>query len=156
MPDSRGRLAERCNAPPFSSLAAVTCFGVRIGALWIAWLAGAALSGCAATDGATRDSGAPAFVYSPYKYVPIALQRDSLAIATDGAALLVVSDGRSTLPDGVPALTLAFATGECGQEAWEGIDTDRPRRQPPGTRARRRALHRLDRRRRRRVHVPDG
>jgi hypothetical protein len=111
----------------FSSPGAVMCFGVRIGALGIAWVAAAALSGCAAIDGATRDSGAPAFVYSPYKYVPIALQRDSTAIATvvDGAARPLVSDGRSTLPDGVPALTLAFATGECGQETWEGIDTDR-------------------------------
>jgi chitinase len=113
------------NAPPFSWPGAVMSFGVRIGALWIAGLAAVALPGCAAIDGPTPDSGAPAFVYSPYKYVPIALQRDSLAIATDGAARPLVSDGRSTLPDGVPALTLAFATGECGQETWEGIDTDR-------------------------------
>lgn len=67
------------------------------------------------------------FVYSPYKYVPIALAPDTGAIATSvaGAPRPIVVGGRSTLPPGVTALTLAFATGECGAETWDGIDPGR-------------------------------
>jgi hypothetical protein len=67
------------------------------------------------------------FVYSPYKYVPIALAADTGAISTAvaGAPRPIVVGGRSTLPSGVTALTLAFATGECGAETWDGIDPGR-------------------------------
>jgi hypothetical protein len=67
---------------------------------------------------------APHFVYSPYKHIPIALAPDSGAISTAvaGAPTPIVVNGRSTLPPGVTALTLAFATGECGAETWDGID----------------------------------
>lgn len=34
----------------------------------------------------------------------------------------LVADGRSILPPRVTALTLAFATGECGAETWDGAD----------------------------------
>ncbi len=70
---------------------------------------------------------APEFVYSPYKYVPLALAPASVEISTAvrGAPMPIVVGGRSTLPSGVTALTLAFATGECGTETWDGIDPDR-------------------------------
>jgi chitinase len=67
---------------------------------------------------------APHFVYSPYKYIPVALAPDSGAISTAvaGAPTPIVVNGQSTLPPGVTALTLAFATGECGAETWDGMD----------------------------------
>jgi chitinase len=67
---------------------------------------------------------APHFDYSPYKYIPVALAPDSGAISTAvaGAPTPIVVNGQSTLPPGVTALTLAFATGECGAETWDGMD----------------------------------
>ena len=97
----------------------------------------AALAGCAIPAGndlgssgnplarATSERGtAPHFIYSPYKYVPVALAPDSGAIsaAVAGGPTPIVVNGRSTLPSSVTALTLAFATGECGAETWDGMD----------------------------------
>jgi chitinase len=64
------------------------------------------------------------FVYSPYKHIPVALAPGSGAISTAvaGAPTPIVVNGRSTLPLGVTVLTLAFATGECGAETWDGMD----------------------------------
>lgn len=64
------------------------------------------------------------FVYSPYKHVPIALAPGDglISTAVAGAPTPIVVSGRSTLPPSVTALTLAFATGECGAETWEGMD----------------------------------
>jgi len=64
------------------------------------------------------------FVYSPYKHVPIALDpvTHEITTAVRGVPTPLVVDGRSTLPRGVSALTLAFATGECGHESWDGMD----------------------------------
>jgi chitinase len=64
------------------------------------------------------------FVYSPYKHVPIALDpaTHALSTAVRGTPTPIVVDGHSTLPPGVTALTLAFATGECGTETWDGMD----------------------------------
>jgi chitinase len=97
-----------------------------------------ALAGCAVPTGNVLPSSvnpslgramparetAPPFVYSPYKYVPVALAPDSGAIsaAVAGVSTPIVIDGRSTLPSSVTALTLAFATGECGSETWDGMD----------------------------------
>ena len=87
----------------------------------------AASHGCAVARNVTEGAGAAQFVYSPYKYVPLGLQAESVTLATviRGRSLPIVVDGRSMLPDGVAALTLAFATGECGAETWEGLDGDR-------------------------------
>jgi len=93
----------------------------------------AALPGCAVPAGdepassinqPLRRSPAPHFVYSPYKHVAVALAPGSGAISTAvaGAPTPIVVNGRSTLPPGVTALTLAFATGECGAETWDGMD----------------------------------
>jgi hypothetical protein len=96
------------------------------------------LAGCAAPPGgelapsidqprwsAPAPGTAPHFVYSPYKHIPVALAPDGGAISTAvaGAPTPIVVNGRSTLPLGVTALTLAFATGECGAETWDGMDS---------------------------------
>jgi hypothetical protein len=67
------------------------------------------------------------FVYSPYKYLPVAFDPHSYAMssAVQGTTSPVVGAGGSMLPSGVDALTWAFATGECGTESWEGIDAQR-------------------------------
>ena len=62
-------------------------------------------------------------VYSPYKHVSVALGADDvISLAVAGRAVPVATNGRSALPQGVNALTLAFATGECGSETWDGAD----------------------------------
>lgn len=67
------------------------------------------------------------FVYSPYKYLPVAFDpaSHSMSSAVLGKASPVIVAGGSILPPGVDALTWAFATGECGTENWEGIDPQR-------------------------------
>jgi hypothetical protein len=67
--------------------------------------------------------GPARFVYSPYKHIPLALDPRTRTISTAarGAATPIVVAGRSTLPSGIDALTLAFATGECGSESWDGM-----------------------------------
>ena len=64
------------------------------------------------------------FVYSPYKYLPVAFDpaSHSMSSAVLGKPSPVIVAGGSILPSGVDALTWAFATGECGRENWEGID----------------------------------
>ncbi len=64
------------------------------------------------------------FVYSPYKYLPVAFDPASHAMSSAvlGRTSPVIGAGGSMLPSGVDALTWAFATGECGAENWEGID----------------------------------
>jgi hypothetical protein len=63
---------------------------------------------------------APAYVASPYKYLP--LHNDAAAnvisVAPDGKPLPYVQ-----LP-GAGALTWAFAVGECGKETWGGQSAD--------------------------------
>jgi hypothetical protein len=89
------------------------------------------LAGCAGrisdssrqTPGADERAATP-FIYSPYKYIPIALDPGTRTISSvvRGVPTPIVVAGRSTLPSGVGALTLAFATGECGSESWDGMD----------------------------------
>src|SRR2546423_4808850 len=122
------RDSERSPVRRCARLIALVCSGLGVG-----------LAGCAAvptgvepassTNHPLRGSisargAAPHFVYSPYKHVPIALAPDSgtISSAVAGAPTPIVANGRSTLPPGVTALTLAFATGECGMETWDGID----------------------------------
>jgi hypothetical protein len=121
------RPGERPAAPRFTRAIALVSAGVAVG-----------LAGCAVSPGGELTSSfdqplrrsmsargtAPHFVYSPYKYIPVALAPDSKSISTavTGAPTPIVVNGRSTLPPGVTALTLAFATGECGAETWDGMD----------------------------------
>jgi len=116
----------RSPVPPFARLMALAWSGLAIGLAGCAGPSGVEraasinqpLRGSMSTRGAT-----PHFVYSPYKHVPIALaDSGAIASAVAGAPTPIVANGRSTLPPGVAALTLAFATGECGMETWDGID----------------------------------
>jgi hypothetical protein len=121
------REGKRRTAPRFTRAIALVSSGLAVG-----------LAGCAVPPGGELASSidqplrrsmpargtAPHFVYSPYKYIPVALAPDSKSISTavTGAPTPIVVNGRSTLPPGVTALTLAFATGECGAETWDGMD----------------------------------
>jgi hypothetical protein len=81
-----------------------------------------AVAGAKATTAARQG-----FVYSPYKYLPVAFDpaSHSMASAVLGKSSPVIVARGSILPPGVGALTWAFATGECGTENWEGIDPQR-------------------------------
>jgi hypothetical protein len=87
---------------------------------------GADMSEAVASVKATTTPGR-GFVYSPYKYLPVAFDPVSHAMssAVMGTPAPVIGAGGSMLPAGVDALTWAFATGECGTENWEGIDPQR-------------------------------
>src|SRR6185295_1712631 len=97
-----------------------------LGSLLLASLC-AALEGCAPLVASSGFADSSHFVYSPYKYIPVALQSEPLILSTvvDGAPIPLAVDGRSSLPKGVTALTLAFAAGECATETWDGIDPGR-------------------------------
>ncbi|MEP6998637.1 MAG: glycosyl hydrolase [Betaproteobacteria bacterium] len=102
-------------------------------------VAAIALAGCArfgaprseiaaAVAGAETTAGAaPGFVYSPYKYLPVALDRSSplMSSAVLGTTAPVIGTGGAVPLSGIHALTWAFATGECGTENWEGVDSQR-------------------------------
>ncbi|HEX3632162.1 MAG TPA: glycosyl hydrolase [Casimicrobiaceae bacterium] len=81
-----------------------------------------AVAGVKATTAARQG-----FVYSPYKYLPVAFDRAShmMSSAVAGTTSPVVGSSGSMLPSGAGALTWAFATGECGAENWEDIDAQR-------------------------------
>ena len=78
-----------------------------------------ALAGAKATTSARQG-----FVYSPYKYLPVAFDPASHAMSSAvlGTHSPLIGAGGSMLPPGVGALTWAFATGECGAENWEVLD----------------------------------
>ena len=66
------------------------------------------------------------FLYSPYLYVNLPPQ---MAAPTFMSAMLervksLVGLPGDDFPQGVKALTLAFATGECGKEHWDGVGAD--------------------------------
>lgn len=57
------------------------------------------------------------FIYSPYKHVNQGLDATTLVISGPMGAYAAQASA--------PALTWAFATGECGQETWGGVDAER-------------------------------
>ena len=63
------------------------------------------------------------FVYSPYKHLAMALDPETPTAATDvlGTRQTLVAAPRATLFPGATALTLAFASGACGQERWGNL-----------------------------------
>ena len=86
----------------------------------IALLTCAALAACG--GGAHRTGIAPRFVFSPYKDALISMNWNNLVLSTN-----VTGSFRpllSVLPAGQNALTLGFASGECGSENWGGIGAD--------------------------------
>lgn len=76
---------------------------------------------CASTDEVRTP---PRFVFSPYKHVAIAREPEThvFGTAAGGRWSPLVVGGRPALPVGANVLTLAFATGECGDENWDGAD----------------------------------
>ena len=62
------------------------------------------------------------FLFSPYKDVGISMNWNTNVMST--AATGTLSPLLTVLPNKVPAVTWAFATGECGQENWAGIKPD--------------------------------
>lgn len=63
------------------------------------------------------------FLYSPYLDINVPLQAESGATAPSPAASATPTPAElpaTVLPDGIKSLTLAFATGECGSERWNG------------------------------------
>ena len=71
------------------------------------------------------DSGLPTgvvdggFLFSPYKDVTISMNWNTNVMSTKVSGTLAPL--LNVLPGKVPAVTWAFATGECGQESWAGI-----------------------------------
>ena len=66
--------------------------------------------------------GASGFVFSPYKDTSINLNWNTYVASSKvtGTALPLLQ----TLPSRTPAVTLAFATGTCGTESWNGVKPD--------------------------------
>ena len=62
---------------------------------------------------------AAGFIYSPYKDTSISMDWNTNTISTNVTGRL--RPVLSVLTTGVPALSLAFATGECGSENWAGV-----------------------------------
>ncbi len=83
-----------------------------------------ASTGGSPPGGGTGTSGvtgtASGFIYSPYKDVSISMNWNTNVIST--AVNGTLTPLLTTLPSKVHAVTLAFATGECGKESWGGID----------------------------------
>ena len=66
------------------------------------------------------------FLYSPYFYVDLPPQMAAITFPRsmlERVRSLIGLPG-SDFPDGIKALTLAFATGECGAERWDGLGAD--------------------------------
>ena len=78
-------------------------------------------------NGFDSAGGPPAqgFLFSPYKDVTINLNWNTnvMQTAVTGVAIPLVGSGSlvSTVEPNLHAVTLAFATGECGNESWGGI-----------------------------------
>ena len=97
--------------------------GARYGA--VVWI----LAACVSTPPSADDAAVAvsvqhtAFVYSPYKHLAIALDTEAPIAATNilGKRQTVATALRQTLLPGATALTLAFASGECGQEHWNNL-----------------------------------
>ncbi|KVL85376.1 glycosyl hydrolase [Burkholderia stagnalis] len=63
---------------------------------------------------------APAFLYSPYKDTGISMNSNTNVISSNVTGQM--RPVLSVLPTNVRALTLAFATGECGSENWADVN----------------------------------
>lgn len=81
------------------------------------------LMSCATTDRSQNTAPRPVrpFVYSPYLYIHLPPQMETPTFM--GSVLKPVRSligwAGGDFPPGVSALTLAFATGECGHERWD-------------------------------------
>jgi hypothetical protein len=93
--------------------------GAQCGAVCMGLLACASAPPTPATTTALNT----AFVFSPYKHLAMALDPQAPIAATNmlGARQAVTAAPRHTLLPGATALTLAFASGECGREHWGNL-----------------------------------
>lgn len=77
------------------------------------------------TDPPTNPPASDGLLFSPYKDVTINLDWNTnvMRTAVTGSPIPVVGSGSlvSTAEPNLGAITLAFATGECGSEGWGGI-----------------------------------
>jgi len=74
------------------------------------------------TTGLPTGSVTEGLLFSPYKDVGISMNWNTNVISTKVTGTLTPL--LNVMPDKVPAVTWAFATGECGQENWAGIKAD--------------------------------
>jgi len=91
--------------------------GVACGTLCTVLLACAAIPDTGVRAQATQKSR---FVYGPYKHLNISVDPRAPSATTQilGTPRTLTAAPPSTLLPGATALTLAFASGECGQETW--------------------------------------
>lgn len=79
--------------------------------------------GCATDPEKLATAAHSRFVFGPYKHLNMAVDPHAPAATTrvTGVPLSLLETPASTLMPGANALTLAFASGECGQEHWGGL-----------------------------------
>lgn len=82
-------------------------------------------SGSSSSSSSSSGGGVSGLVFSPYKDVTINLNWNTnvMHTAVTGTAIPIVGSGSlvSTQEPHLGAITLAFATGECGSENWGGL-----------------------------------
>jgi chitinase len=81
------------------------------------------LLACASAPKPTQPAAATPhsqFVYGPYKHLNMAVNSQNPVATTQvlGTPQVLAATPRAVLMPGAQALTLAFASGECGQEKW--------------------------------------
>ena len=62
-------------------------------------------------------------LFGPYKHINMGLDKSSTVLTgtVRGKVRSLAASGRHVLPKGVSALSLAFASGECGDEHWGNV-----------------------------------
>ncbi len=62
-------------------------------------------------------------LFGPYKHVNMGLdaQHKRISSLQNGQPVALIEGASHVLPPGVNAISLAFASGECGQEQWGGV-----------------------------------
>ena len=110
------------HAPPmrFTSKHLIAGTSLALSLVLAGWLTSCATTGAGLGDSRHELKG---FLYSPYLYVNLPPQ---MAAPTFISSMLervksLIGLPGNEFPQGVKALTLAFATGECGQEHWDGV-----------------------------------
>lgn len=91
-----------------------------------AWAQGLLIMACALAAAHAQDHRpkSSTLVYGPYKHLNTGVDPAHPAATThvSGQPLRLAEAPRDTLLPGVHAVTLAFASGECGQERWKATD----------------------------------
>lgn len=92
-------------------------------ALLQSWLLACTLVGTPAAP-AAQQADAPGLVFGPYKHLLTHIDPTNPTATTraTGTALRLADTPPTTLLPGANSVTLAFASGECGQERWKARD----------------------------------